>query len=122
MDNVDCDSDEHWDVEKLHRCDLPLIPITKQGILSKHGCSVVPIANNQMGVSRKVDWLKTFWCVGRDPSSQQQPASAEAGNVTQDEDNDVGHELTVQTLIVNPQGCRLSVLEAPPPPVKKRRR
>ena len=46
MDYVVWVSDEHWDVEQLHRCDLFLLPITKTRSLCQHDCSMVAITNN----------------------------------------------------------------------------
>ena len=108
VDFVDWDSDENWDVEHIHRCDLSLLPMTIKVILCKHDCSMVPITQNQLGVWREIEALENFWGVERDPSSppQQQPLSPEAGNVTQEEDVDVGDELNVPTIIVTPEGDR----------------
>ena len=120
MDYVDWDSDEHWDVKEIHRCDLLLVLITIKRILCKHFCSMVPIINNQLGVGMEIESLEAFWDLERDLSSPPpQSVSPEACNVTQDEEIDVGEELTVQTTIVTPEGSRFSVLEAPPPLVKK---
>ena len=56
----------------------------------------------------------------RDPClPTSQPASTEAGNVTQDEDIYVGEELTVHTTIITLEGSGFSVADAPKPPVKK---
>ena len=80
---------------------------------------MVPITNDQLGVWRENEPLEAFWVVERDPSSPTlQPASPVAGNITQDEDIDVG-DLSAQTTIVTPEGSRFSVVEAPPPQVKK---
>ena len=67
MDCVDWHSDEHWDVEQLHRCDLPLITVTIERILCKHDCSMIPICNNQLGVWREIESLKGFWECRRGP-------------------------------------------------------
>ena len=117
MDKIDWDLDEHWDVEQKYLYDLPLLPITIKRILCEHDCSMVPITNNQLGVSREIDSLKAFWRLERDPPSPPQPASPEA-DVTQDKDIEVDEELIVPTTLVTPQGNRFIVLEAPPPPVK----
>ena len=108
----------------IHRGDLSLLPMTIKFILCKHDCSRVPISQKQLGVWRGIEALGNFWGVERDASSppqQQQPLSPEAGNITQEEDVDVGEELNVPTTIVNPEGGRFTVLEAPPP-VKKIKR
>ena len=57
--------------------------------------------------------------VVRDPfSPPPQPQPPQAVNVTQEQHFDVGEEMTVQT-IATPKASNFSVLEAPPPPVKK---
>ena len=40
--------------------------------------------------------------------------------MAQHEEIDVGEELAVQTRFVTPEGSRISVLEAPSPPIKKK--
>ena len=106
VDFVDWYSDENWDVEHIHRCDLSLLPMTIKVILCKHDCSMVPITQNQLGVWREIEALENFWGVKRDPSSppRQQPLSPEGGNITQEEDVDVGEELNVPTTCVTPEG------------------
>ena len=116
VDFVDCDSDENWDVEHIHRCNPSQLPMTRKLSLCKHDCSMIPITQNQLGVWREIEALEKFWGVERDPSStpQQQPLTPEPGNITQ-EDVDVREELKVLTTIVTPEGGRFTVLEAPPP-------
>ena len=120
VDFVDWDSDENWDVEHNHRCDLSLLPMTIKVILCNHDCSMLPITQNQLGVWSEIGALENFWGVERDPASppQQQPLSPEAGNITQEEDVDVSEELNVSTTCVTPKGGSFTALEAPPP-VKK---
>ena len=81
---------------------------------------MVPITQNQLGVWREIEALENFWGVERDPASppQQQPLSPEAGNITQEEDVDVGEELNKSTTCVTPEGGSFYALGAPPP-VKK---
>ena len=83
---------------------------------------MVPVTHNQLGLWREIEALENFWGVERDPSSppQQQPLSPEAGNITQEEDVDVGEELNVPTC-VTPESGSFTALEAPPP-VKKIKR
>ena len=120
MDYFEWDSIEHWNVEQRQCCDLPLLPIAMKRILCKHDCSMVPITNNQLGVWRVIKSLEAFWGVERDPFFLlPQPSSPDSCNVTQDEETDVGEELTVHTSVVTAEGSRFSVLEAPPPLVKK---
>ena len=116
VDFVDWDSDKNWDVEHIHRCDFSLLPMTIKLILCKHDCSMVPITHNQLGVWREIEAPENFWGVERNSSSspQQQPLSPEAGNITQEEDVDVGEELNVPTTIVTMESGRFTVLEAAP--------
>ena len=51
----------------------------------------------------------------------RQPSSPVASNVTQDQEIDVGEELTVQATTVTSEGSIFSVLEALPPPIKGKR-
>ena len=115
--------DENWDVEHIHRCDLSLLPMTIKVFLCKHDCSMVPITRNQLGVWREIEALENFWGDERDLSfpQQQQPLSPEEGNLTEEDDVDVGEELNVLTTLVTPEGDRFTVLKSPPP-VKKIKR
>ena len=47
IDSVDS---EDWDIESLHRCDLPMLPIQIKRILCRDDCAMVPITDNQMEV------------------------------------------------------------------------
>ena len=100
MDYVDWESAELWDVEQILRRDLPLLPVTIKRNLCQPECSLVPITNNQLGVRREIELLEAFRGVEWDPSSTTpQTASPVACNITQDEDIDVGEELTVRTIV-----------------------
>ena len=59
---------------------------------------------------REIEALENFWGVERDPSSppQQQPLPQEAGNITQEEDVDVGVFLAT-ILPPEPNGFRFPV-------------
>ena len=83
---------------------------------------MVPITKNPLGVRRQIDFVEASWVVERDPSSPRpQPSSLEVGNVTQYGDIDVGEELTEQAKTVTKESGRFTVVEAPPPPIKKKR-
>ena len=42
IDSVDCEAASNWDIESLHRCDLPMLPIQIKRILCRDDCAMVP--------------------------------------------------------------------------------
>ena len=104
IDSVDCEAASNWDIESLHRCDLPMLPIQIKRILCRDDCAMVPLTENQMGFFREVDSLEDFWGVEHDPASPSPQVSPEVlVCTTEDEETKDGDDLTA--------------LE--PPPVKK---
>ena len=75
---------------------------------------MVPIIINYLSVWTEIELFQAFWDVERDPSSPKpQPASPVPRKVTQDEDIDVGDELTVHKTKFYPGGSRFRLVEAP---------
>ena len=59
-DSVDCEAASNSDIESLHRCDLPMLPIQIKRILCRDDCAMVPLTENQIGFFREVDSLENF--------------------------------------------------------------
>ena len=113
IDSVDS---EDWDIESLHRCDLPMLPIQIERILCSDDCAMVPITDNQMGFFREVESLEYFWEVEHDPASPSPQVSPEVLACTEDEETKEGDDMSMSPEIVTPDSTRTVALE--PPPVK----
>ena len=105
----------NWDIESLHRCDLPMLPIQIKRILCRDDCAMVPLTEKQMGFFREVDSLEDFWEVEHDPASPSPQVSPEV-LVCTTEDSESNNDLRVSPQIVTPDSTRTAALE---PPVKK---
>ena len=118
IEAVFSEEESNWDVESIHCCDIPMLPVHIKRILCRDDCEIVPMRNNQLGLWREIDSLENLWEVEHDPASPSPQVSPEVVVCTEDDDEVAkDDDVTKSPQFVMPDSTRTAVLE--PPPVKK---